>query len=281
MSVRARDAFFNQLAGGLYEPTDKRIRVVLGGQTIVDTTRAVLVWEPRRIVPSYAVPVQDVEAELVTPAQGGTVADSVGTAPDAPSLGDRAILHPGIPFLVHTLDGEPLTVRAGEATAEAAAFRPTDPALADYVILDFAAFDGWYEEDERIVGHPRDPFHRIDVLHSSRHVRVELDGVVLADSSRPSLLFETNLPVRFYLPQEDVRMELLQPSPTVTYCAYKGEASYLSLDHEELTMADVAWTYEHPRREVAEVTGRIAFFNERVDLVVDGQPLPRPRTPWS
>ncbi len=260
--------FLRELAGGLYEPSDKRVRVVLGDRTIVDTTRAVLVWEPRRIVPSYAVPVDEVQAELLPAADGSPAS--------APSAADQDVLHPGIAFRVHTLEGESLTVRAGQATADAAAFRPVEPALADYVILDFFAFDAWYEEDERIVGHPRDPFHRIDILHSSRRVRVELDGRVLAESSRPYLLFETNLPVRFYLPPEDVRTDVLQRSLTRTYCAYKGEASYWSLDG-----VDVAWSYEHPLRDAAEVAGRIAFFNERADFAVDGQRLSRPRTPWS
>jgi len=145
------------------------------------------------------------------------------------------------------------------------------------VILDFRAFDAWYEEDERNVGHPRDPFHRIDVVQSSRHVRVEADGAVLAESTTPYVLFETYLPARFYLPAEDVRMDLLTPSDTRTRCAYKGEASYWALGGA----GDVAWTYREPLREAAEVRDRIAFFNERVDVVVDGQRLERPVTPWS
>ena len=278
MPTRVRDVFFRELAGGLYEPTAKRIRVVLGDQTVVDTTRAVLVWEPRRVVPSYAVPAEDLVAEVL-PLSGP--ADAGVAAVDGVSLGDRKVLDPSIPFQVHTLDGEELTVRAGPATAGGAAFRPSDPELAGYVILDFDAFDAWYEEDERLLSHPRDPFHRIDILHSSRHVRVERDGQVLAESSQPYLLFETNLPVRFYLPPEDVRMETLEPSSTRSYCAYKGEASYWSLVGEARGVPDVAWTYRQPLREATELTGRIAFFNERVDIVVDGEPLPRPRTPWS
>jgi uncharacterized protein (DUF427 family) len=149
--------------------------------------------------------------------------------------------------------------------------------LAGYVIVDFDDFDAWYEEDERNVGHPRDPFHRIDIVHSTRHVRVEHDGELIAESSTPYLLFEPPLPVRYYLPPADVRSDLLAPSDTRTFCAYKGEASYLSL----ASSADVAWFYPAPLREAAEVTGRIAFFNEHVDITVDGTALGRPQTPWS
>ena len=145
------------------------------------------------------------------------------------------------------------------------------------MLLQFEAFDAWYEEDERNVAHPRDPFHRIDTLHSSRHVLVELDGVTLAESTRPCLLFEPPLPVRCYLPREDVRTDLLTPSDTRTACAYKGRASYLSAAGAD----DVAWFYPEPLREAAEVAGRIAFFDERADVVIDGERRERPVTPWS
>ena len=158
-----------------------------------------------------------------------------------------------------------------------AAFRAADPDLDGYMIVDFDGFDEWFEEDERNVGHPRDPFHRIDIVHSSRHVRVELDGEVLAETSAPYLLFEPPLPVRHYLPAQDVRMDLLQPSEMRTFCAYKGQASYLSYGDE----VDLAWTYLAPLREAAEVTDRIAFFGERVDLLIDGALVERPVTPWS
>jgi uncharacterized protein (DUF427 family) len=255
-----------------HEPTEKRIRATLGGRTAVDSTRALLVWEPRRVVPTYAVPVDDVDAEIGAAEPGLEDPDF-----RVPRLGDRPVYDPSVPFSVHTAAGEPLTIRAPGDDREAAAFRPSDPALAGYLILDFSGFDAWYEEDERNVGHPRDPFHRIDIVHSSRHVRVELDGEVLAESSVPHLLFEPPLPVRYYLRRDDVRTELLRPSETTSFCAYKGQASYWSLADAD----DVAWTYVEPLREAAEVTGRIAFFNERVDLVVEGERLERPITPWS
>ena len=274
MSTRLRDLMMGELGALRYEPTEKRIRGTLGGTTVVDSTSALLVWEPKRVVPTYAVPAADVAAELIP--SGERIDEPAGIpAMGAPQLGDRPVLDPSIPFAVHTTTGEPLTARAGGA--EAAAFRPSDPALDGYVLLEFEAFDAWYEEDEPNVAHPRDPFHRIDIVHSSRHVLVELDSATLAESTRPCLLFEPPLPVRCYLPREDVRTDLLAPSETRTACAYKGQASYLSTATDD----DVAWYYPEPLREAAEVTGRIAFFNERADVVIDGERRERPVTPWS
>jgi uncharacterized protein (DUF427 family) len=277
MGTRVRDVLMGELGALRYEPTEKRIRATLGDRAVVDSTRALLVWEPKRVVPSYAVPAEDVAGELsaVPPDHAGPPPGGSAAAP--PMLGDRPVLDPSVPFSVHTADGQPLTLRDPGGEREAAAFRPADDELAGYVVLDFAAFDAWYEEDERNVGHPRDPFHRIDIVHSSRRVRVEHDGEVLAESAAPYLLFEPPLPVRYYLPPQDVRTELLRPSATRTFCAYKGEASYWSL----AGAGDVAWSYPAPLREAAEVTGRVAFFNEHVDVVVDGVPLERPVTPWS
>jgi len=274
MSVRVRELLMHELDALRHEPTQKRIRAELGGRTWIDSTRAMLVWEPKRIVPTYAVPAEDVAGEI-TPVPGDAPAGDAGEVAGV-RLGDRPVYDPSIPFAVHTAEGEPVSIRDPGGGREAAAFRPSDAALAGYLIVDFGAFDAWYEEDERNLAHPRDPFHRIDIVHSSRHVRVERDGRVLAESSTPYLLFEPPLPVRYYLPREDVRTDLLRPSEKRTSCAYKGEASYWALDGE-----DVAWTYPQPLREAAEVTDRIAFFNEFVDVVVDGVPKERPVTPWS
>jgi uncharacterized protein (DUF427 family) len=261
---RLRDVMLGQLGALRWEPTEKRIRGVSGAATVVDSTRALLVWEPKRVVPSYAVPAADIAAEIVAGGAGAAAPEQ------PPMLAGRPVYDPSVPFAVHTTPGEAVTV------AGAQGFRPADPELAGYVVLDFRGFDAWYEEDERNVSHPRDPFHRIDIVHSSRHVIVSVDGETLAESSRPYLLFETGLPVRFYLPPEHVRLERLSTSPTVTACAYKGQASYWALNGR-----DVAWFYAEPLREAAEVRDRIAFFNERVDIVVDGARLERPVTPWS
>lgn len=270
-----RDILMGSLAQLRYEPVDKRIRALIGDQVVIDTDRALLVWEPKRVVPSYAVPVQALEGVTNTPDEAAEDSASAGVA--VPHLGDRPVYDPSVPFAVHTTDGAVLDLRVGEVERRAAAFRPADDALGEYVIVDFGAFDEWYEEDERNIAHPRDPFHRIEIVHSSRSVRVELDGELLAASSRPYLLFEAPLPVRYYLPPEDVSDAILQPSPTRSLCAYKGQASYWSVEGED----DIAWSYPEPLREAAEVVDRIAFFNERVDLIVDGTRLDRPVTPWS
>jgi uncharacterized protein (DUF427 family) len=252
-----------------YEPTEKRLRATIGDETVVDSTRALLVWEPRRISPTFAVPAADVRAELLPT----RVEDAADESPPE-------ILHPGIPFTVHSCPGAELTLRAGDVTRERAAFRPADPDLAAYVLLDFHAFDAWYEEDERIVGHPRDPFHRVDIRRSSRHVRIELDGEAIADSTRPTLVFETSLPVRFYLPREDMLVDL-QPSAKRTFCAYKGEASYWAFDASGKHHRDLAWTYEQPLPDSAELAGLVAFWDEKVDVIVDGERRERPTTVFS
>lgn len=280
MSVRLRDALMRELDTLRFEPIDKRIRGVLGDVTLIDSTRAMIVWEPKRVVPTYAFPVDDITAEIAPgpPADESETKWTETLAMGAPRLAGQTVLDPSVPFAVRTTAGDELTIRARDSNHEAAAFRPADEALADYVIVDFAGFDAWYEEDERNVGHPRDPFHRIDIVRSRRHVRVEHEGEFIAESSDPYLLFEPPLPVRYYLPPEDVRTDLLRPSPTKTVCAYKGHASYWTLN---TTGEDIAWSYPQPLREAAEVTDRFAFFNEHVDVIVDGTLLPPPETPWS
>jgi uncharacterized protein (DUF427 family) len=218
MSTRLGDVMARERDGLRYEPTEKRIRATLEDQTVIDTRRALIVWEPGRVVPTYAVPREDIRGEL-----------------------------------------------AG-----------ADGPLSGFVTLDFTSLDAWYEEDERNIGHPKDPFHRIDILHGSRHVVVEHEGVVLADTRRPYLLFETGLPVRYYLDPADVDTQAMERTDTRSTCAYKGHASYWA--HQG---ADVAWFYPEPQREASEVRDRIAFFNERVDITVDGERLQRPATPWS
>lgn len=258
-----------------YEPTGKRIRADVDGVTALDTPRALLVWEPQRVVPQYAVPAADVRAELTPDAPDAGPRHGPGPRP----LGPRGVtvLTPDTGFGVHSTAGQVLTLEVDAIRLPGAAFQPEDPDLDGYVIVDFAAFETWWEEDEQIVSHPRDPFHRVDIRRSSRHVRLERDGLVLADSHRPTLLFETGLPTRYYLPPEDVDLTLLTPSERVTACAYKGIASYHSLP----SVADIAWTYPEPLPDSAAIAGLIAFFTERTDVTVDGERLERPTTPWS
>jgi uncharacterized protein (DUF427 family) len=255
MGTRMRDLLDEALAGLRYEPTEKRVRAMLGTQTALDSTRALLVWEPRRVVPAYAVPEADIVASI-TPA----------AADDAEAGG---LLHPGIPFAVHTAAGEPVTI----GDRDGAGFRLSD--LDGYVELDFRAFDAWFEEDEQIHGHPRDPFSRVDVRRTSRPVRIELDGVVLAETTDARLLYETQISTRFYLPREDVKVAL-EPSELRTYCPYKGEASYFSFDAAGRRRKNLAWCYEDPLPDARPITGLVAFWDERVDVYLDGERRPRP-----
>ena len=244
MSTRVQELLKRGFGNLRHEPTERRIRA----DDALDSTRALLVWEPRRVVPSYAVPEDDITA---------SVAPSSAPVPDQQVPG---VLHPGIPFAVHTAAGSAVDV--GGRTG--AGFRLDE--IPGYVVLDFAAFDRWYEEDEPVLGHPRDPFSRVDVRRTSRPVRIEIDGQVVAETTHARLLFETGLPTRFYLPRSDVRGELV-PSARRSYCPYKGEASYWSLgDH-----VDVAWSYEHPLADGPLIDGLVAFWDEKVEVYLDGQ----------
>jgi uncharacterized protein (DUF427 family) len=274
MAVRMMNLLSGNLATLRYEPTAKRIRVCLGGEPVADTHEARLVWEPRRVVPTYAVPLAALTGQLVPAGAESGADEDVGVR--LPAISSRPILDPSVPFDAHSCAGTAYDVITGDETGAAAAFRPDDPDLADYVILEFNAFE-WREEDEPIVSHPHDPFSRIDVLRSSRHIRVEYDGRLLAESKRPMLLFETLLPVRFYLPREDVVVRL-DHSDTVTYCAYKGRASYFSAPDGP---KDIAWTYHEPLHDAEPVRDLICFFDERLDVIVDGERRDRPVTPWS
>ena len=280
MSVRVRDVLAGQIGRLRHEPVTRRVRAELDGTVVVDSDRAVLVWEPRRVVPTYAVPVDDVLGEVVPVPAAARVEAGAPVGFAIPDVTDLPVLDPRIPFAVRDTAGQPVQIRPRGAAGSVQGFRPEDPDLAGHVVLDFAGFDRWLEEDEEISGHPRDPFHRVDVRASARHVRLLLDGEVLADSTRPALVFETLLPVRYYLPPEDVRAPL-RPSDTRTWCPYKGGASYWSVEIAGRVVPDLVWSYEDPLADATELTGLRAFFEERLDVVVDGEPRPRPVTPWS
>lgn len=156
---------------------------------------------------------------------------------------------------------------------------PGVPGLADHVTFAWADMDAWFEEDDEIVGHAIDPYHRVDVRASSRHVRVSLGGEVLADSTRTRVIFETGLPPRWYFPPEDV-VAALEPSDLRSTCAYKGLASYRSYPAGGEAGENLAWFYPQPLENAARVADYVAFFDERIDLDVDGERWPRPRTPW-
>jgi uncharacterized protein (DUF427 family) len=240
------------------EPGAKRIRAYLGGELVADTIRALLVWEIP-YYPTYYFPAGDVRGELLEAEDG--VAHS-------PSRGDARTF----------------TVRAGGKTAAAGALSYEDSPVQELrglIRLEWGAMDAWFEEDEEVFTHARDPHTRIDILASSRHVRVQLDGVTIAESTSPRLLFETGLPVRYYLPKPHVRMDLLELTDTVTHCPYKGQAQSWSIRAGERLYENLAWSYPTPLPESEKIAGLIAFYNEKVDLFVDGVQQERPATKFA
>jgi uncharacterized protein (DUF427 family) len=176
-------------------------------------------------------------------------------------------------------DAATYAIRAGGKLAVGAALRceqsPIEE-LRDRIRIEWDAMDAWFEEDEEVYTHPRDPHRRIDILASSRHVRVEVDGTAIAESASPRLLFETGLPARFYLPKPHVRMDLLELSDTVTHCPYKGQARTWSVRVGERLQEDLAWSYPTPLPESERIAGLIAYYNEKVDLFVAGELRERP-----
>jgi uncharacterized protein (DUF427 family) len=236
----------------------KRVRAYLGGEVVADTARPVLVWEVP-YYPTYYIPLADVRAELLD--AGGGVAHS-------PSRGD----------------GRTLTVKTASQDARGAALRYEDSPideLRDLIRLDWGAMDAWFEEDEQVFTHPRDPYTRVDILPSSRRVRVEVDGVTVAESTSPRLLFETGLPARYYLPKTHARLDLLTPTETVSHCPYKGQAEYWSVRTGDTLHEDLAWSYRTPLPESQKIAGLIAFYNEKVDIYLDGELQERPSTKFS
>ena len=173
---------------------------------------------------------------------------------------------------------------AGGRTAQRAALRYADSPieeLRDLVRFDWHSMDAWFEEDEQVFTHPRDPYTRVDILASSRHVRVEVGGTTVAESTGTRMLFETGLPVRYYLPKTHVRMDLLTPTESVSHCPYKGQAEYWSVRAADGVREDLAWSYRAPFAESQKIAGLIAFYNENVDIYVDGVLQDRPVTKFS
>ncbi|MBO2464903.1 DUF427 domain-containing protein [Actinomadura violacea] len=243
------------------EPTPKRVRAYCGGVAVADSCRARLLLESRHM-PVYYFPAEDVRTDLLTPS---------GKTRDDPVKGKARFFG----------------LRVGEREIRDAAWTfedapPGAPGIAGHIAFYWKTMDAWFEEDDEIYGHPRDPYHRVDVLNSSRHIEVVVLGEVVADTRRPRLLVETNIPPRWYIPKQDVRMDMLQPSPTSSQCPYKGRPVYWSVRAGDRLMHDVAWAYPYPIPECPKIENLVCFFDEQVDAVyVDGEKAPRPKTAWS
>ncbi len=237
------------------EPVPRRIRAFLAGEVVLDTTNAVYVWEVP-YYPQYYVPVADV-APAVLVSEGRSQRTQHGTA-QVHSVRISDSLRPGAArlFTAEALEG-----------------------LAGMVRFTWDALDAWFEEDEQVFVHPRSPYVRVDALRSARAVRIELEGEILAESSSPVMVFETGLPTRYYVNRTDVNFSHLLPTETVTSCPYKGQTgAYWSGSIGETTYPDLAWSYDFPTRQLLPIAGLIAFYNEKVDIVLVGEAIPRPTT---
>lgn len=243
------------------EDSPRRVRAVFNGETVADSRRVKLLHE-RGHLPIYYFPEGDLNGDLLEPTDHTT---------HCPYKGDASYR----------------SVRVGDRVAENAVWHYPEPLasapphLAGHAAIYWNRMDRWFEEDEEVFVHARDPYHRVDVLKSSRRVRVSLDGETLAETERPVVLFETGLPPRYYIPPEDVDGDLLTPSETQTDCPYKGRASYHSVRAGGEVHEDLVWHYPKPLPDVEKIRDHLCFYNERVDLEVDGEALARPKTRFS
>ena len=240
------------------EPAQKRVRVMVGGVVVADTTDALYVWEVPYF-PHYYFPLADIVPGAL---------EETATTNHSPSRGTASYY----------------SVHGGDRVVDDGAWSYRDSpleALRDRVRFDWGAMDAWFEEDEEVFVHPRDPRTRIDILRSSRPVRIEVAGVVVAETRHPTFLFETGLPRRTYIPKLDVRMDLLEPTTSRSMCPYKGTARWWSVRAGGERHADLAWSYDAPFRESAPIAGLVAFYDEKVDVTVDGTLQPRPETKFS
>jgi uncharacterized protein (DUF427 family) len=237
------------------ERTGRWVRTELNDEFVADSKRVLLMRESSRRL-GYWFPEDDVRTEFLEPGHSGS---------DGRQYYD-----------IHVWDRH----------VESAAWSYPDPdpdmsGIKGHITFHWNKMDHWYEEEEEVFVHPRDPYHRIDTLPSSRQVRIEIEGIAVAESSRPYLLFETGLPTRYYIPLDDIQMNLLTPSEAKTVCPYKGVASYWSLESDGVSYRNIVWSYEDPIPESPKIRGLLCFFNEKVDLYVDGELQERPETPWS
>lgn len=246
-----------------FESSPRRVRVKFGGEWIADSTDMVLMYESGHL-PVYYFPVKDVRLDLLHPTDHTSYCQYKGEA-------------------------SYWNIQAGGEISENAVWAYQDPydemteiGLQDYCAFYWGRVDHWYEEDEEIFVHPRDPHKRIDTLPSSRSVKVVLGGETIAETTRAHFLFETGLPTRYYIPADDVRMDLLTRSETTTQCPYKGTASYWSADINGRKFEDIVWFYPDPIPECPKIKDLLCFYNEKVDAIhIDGIETEKTVTKWS
>lgn len=244
-----------------FEPTPRRLRVAFGGETIADSRRAMLMLESKHL-PVYYFPKADVRSDLL---------EASAHSSHCPFKGAASYW----------------SVRVGELRAENAVWSYLEPnpeaaAITGYMAFYWHKMEHWYEEDEEVFVHARDPYKRVDVVNSSAHVQIVLGGEVVAESRRARFLFETGLPTRYYLPRDDVRMDLLEATDKETRCPYKGRARYWTVRAGGQTHENIVWSYPDPIPECPRIEGYLSFFNEKVDdILLDGAPMPKVETPWS
>jgi uncharacterized protein (DUF427 family) len=244
------------------ESCPKRVRAYVGPEAVADSTSVRTMFESGHL-PVYYFPLGDVREEFFVESEHHTVCPYKGTASYySVKVGDRLVENAAWTY--------PTPIESAPA------------GLAGHVAFYWDKMDAWFEEDEEVFVHPRDPYKRVDTLHSSRHIEVRIGGKTVSDTRRAVLLFETYLPTRYYVPKLDVRLDLLEDSEKLTRCPYKGEASYYSVRIGDDLFPDIAWFYRHPTLECSKIENMVCFFNEKVDeIIVDGEPVPKPNTQWS
>lgn len=229
---------------------------MLAGEVVADSASPLLVWE-KPFYPTYYFPTADVRTDLMK---------ATGEVRHSSALGDAT------------------QYRVLVDDSEGVAYTYADPLIeqiADHYALVWKTMDHWFEEDEEVFVHARDPYTRIDILPSSRRVRVVIDGVTVADSTSASFLFETGLPTRYYFPKTDVQMDLLTPTDHKTECPYKGFARYWSATVNGETYENIVWGYDSPFPESERIAGLVAFYNEKTDIFVDEVLQERPKSRFS
>jgi uncharacterized protein (DUF427 family) len=267
MKPALEDLFIGPLASPSFnqryrwEDGRRRVRVVFAGVTIADSKHVMLLHEFGRL-PVFYFPQEDVRIDLLEATEHRT---------HSPLKGQASYW----------------TARVGDRSAEHAAWSypqplPEEPKIQGYLSFYWDLMDAWYEEEQQVYAHARDPYKRVDILPSSRHVRILLGSVTIAETHHPLLLLETGLPTRYYIPQQDILMECLEPTETTTRCPYKGMATYWSVSIGEMIFKDIVWSYQEPLPEYTPIAHFLCLYNERVDAIyVDDELMPVPKTIWS